>query len=122
MKLFLDQGLPRSTVSHLLKHGIPSVHAGDIGLCNASDASILERSRKEGWVVATLDADFHALLALSGATVPSVVRVRIEGLRAESIAKLLSRVLEVCAQDLNQGAVFSVTESGIRVRHLPLLR
>lgn len=122
MKLFLDQGLPRSTVSHLLKHGIPSVHAGDIGLGNASDASILERSRKEGWIVATLDADFHALLALSGATVPSVIRVRIEGLRAESMAKLLSSVLEVCAQDLNQGAVVSVTESGIRVRHLPLLR
>ena len=122
MKLFLDQGLPRSTVSHLLKHGIPSVHAGDIGLGNASDASILERSRKEGWIVATLDADFHALLALSGAAVPSVIRVRIEGLRAESIAKLLSSVLEVCAQDLNQGAVVSVTESGIRVRQLPLLR
>jgi predicted nuclease of predicted toxin-antitoxin system len=122
MKLFLDQGLPRSTVSHLLKHGIPSVHAGDIGLGNASDASILERSRKEGWIVATLDADLHALLALSGATVPSVIRVRIEGLRAESMAKLLSSVLEVCAQDLNQGAVVSVTESGIRVRHLPLLR
>ena len=122
MKLFLDQGLPRSTVSHLLKHGIPSVHAGDIGLGNASDASILERSRKEGWIVATLDADFHALLALSGAAVPSVIRVRIEGLRAESMAKLLSSVLEVCAQDLNQGAVVSVTESGIRVRHLSLLR
>jgi predicted nuclease of predicted toxin-antitoxin system len=122
MKLFLDQGLPRSTGSHLLKHGIPSVHAGDAGLANASDASILERSRKEGWIVATLDADFHALLVLSGATVPSVIRVRIEGLRAESMAKLLSSVLEVCAQDLKQGAVVSVTESGIRVRYLPLLR
>lgn len=77
---------------------------------------------QEGWIVATLDADFHALLALSGATVPSVIRVRIEGLRAESMAKPLSSVLEVCAQDLNQGAVVSITESGIRVRHLPLLR
>jgi len=34
----------------------------------------------------TLDADFHALLVLSGATGPSVVRVRIEGLRAEGLA------------------------------------
>ena len=93
MKLFLDQGLPRSTVSYLLKHGIPSVHAGDADLANASDATILECSRNEGWIVVTLDADFHALLALSGATVPSVIRVRIEGLRAESMAKLLSSVL-----------------------------
>ena len=84
-------------------------------MANASDASILERSRKEGWIVATLDADFHALLALSGATAPSVIRVRMEGLRAESMAKLLSSVLGICPQDLKQRAVISVRESGIRV-------
>jgi hypothetical protein len=37
----------------------------------------------------TSDADFHALLALSGATGPSVVRIRIEGQPAEGLATLL---------------------------------
>jgi predicted nuclease of predicted toxin-antitoxin system len=70
----------------------------------------------------TLDADFHALLALSGATGPSVVRIRIEGQRAEGLATLLVNVLKVCKDDLVQGAMISVTENGARIRRLPLLR
>jgi predicted nuclease of predicted toxin-antitoxin system len=83
MKLLLDQGLPRSTVVHLRKQGIEAAHVGDKGLATASDSTILECGRQEGMVVVTLDADFHALLALSGLTGPSVIRIRIEGLRGE---------------------------------------
>ena len=122
MRLFLDQGLPRSAVGHLLQQGIASTHAGEAGLTTASDAAILDQCRKEGWIVVTLDADFHALLALSGATVPSVIRIRIEGLRGEALAILLAKVLEACEKDLTEGAMISVTENGIRVRRLPLLR
>jgi predicted nuclease of predicted toxin-antitoxin system len=70
----------------------------------------------------TLDADFHALLALSGATGPSVVRIRIEGQRAQGLATLLVNVLKVCEDDLAQRAMISVTENGARIRTLPLLR
>lgn len=71
-------------------------------------------------VVVTLDADFHALLALSGAVAPSVIRIRIEGLRAERLARLLVGILQVCSDDLMKGAMVSVMESGIRIRHLPV--
>jgi predicted nuclease of predicted toxin-antitoxin system len=122
MRLLLDQGLPRSTVLHLRNAGIEAVHVGDIGQAAASDAEILEIARREGKVVATLDADFHTLLALSGATRPSVVRIRIEGLRAENLALLLVETLGACGEDLKNGAMISVTENGARVRRLPLLR
>jgi len=96
MKLLLDQGLPRSAVSSLLRVGIESIHVGDKGLAKASDAKILDFAREGGWVVVTLDADFHVLLVLSGASGPSVVRVRIEGQRSEELASLLVKVAEIC--------------------------
>lgn len=122
MKLLLDQGLPRSTVSYLMKQKISCTHVAEVGLADASDAVLLDYAREEGHVIVTLDADFHTLLALTGARLPSVIRVRIEGLRAEILAKLLAGVLEICERDLGQGALVSVTETAVRVRHLPLLR
>lgn len=122
MKLLLDQGLPRSTVSQLNKTGIEAVHVGEIGMAAAEDAEILAFAEQHSRVVATLDADFHTLLARSGAAGPSVIRVRIEGLRAAGIADLLEDVLEICEEDLGKGAMVSVTEKAVRVRRLPLVR
>jgi predicted nuclease of predicted toxin-antitoxin system len=120
MRLLLDQGLPRSTVLHLSNLGVQAVHVGDMGLAAGSDATILDVARQQGRVVVTLDADFHALLALSGASGPSVIRIRIEGLRAEELTNLLVDVLNACSDELTNGAMVSVTEGGVRVRRLAL--
>ena len=122
MKFLLDQGLPRSTALLLRENNIDAIHVGELGLASASDAKILEFGLSEHLVVVTLDADFHALLALSGASEPSVIRVRIEGLRADAHARLIAQVLSVCHADLAQGSMVTVTERGIRVRQLPLRR
>ncbi len=60
MRLLLDQGIARSTVGRLREMNIASVHVGDLGLAAATDEEILEVGRNGGWVVVTLDADFHA--------------------------------------------------------------
>jgi predicted nuclease of predicted toxin-antitoxin system len=122
MRLLLDQGLPRSTVLHLHDLGIEAIHVGDKGLATATDSKILDFGRQEGMVVVTLDADFHALLALSGVSEPSVIRIRMEGLRAEGLARLLASVLQVSGDDLLRGAMVSVTENGVRIRKLPVFR
>lgn len=122
MRLSLDQSLPRSAVEHLHKAGFEANHVGELGLTSASGAKILAFVREEDRVVVTLDADFHALLAFTGATGPSVIRIRIEGLRAGELARLLEDLLKVCGNDVKEGAVVSVTESGIRIRNLPVLR
>lgn len=122
MRLLLDQGLPRSTVLYLQNYGIEAVHVGDRGLATASDSKILNFGHQEGMVVVTLDADFHTLLALSGLTGPSVIRIRIESLRGEALAKLLVSVLQVCGDNLLKGAMVSVTENGIRIHRLPVSR
>lgn len=81
---------------------------------------ILEKGRQENRIVVTLDADFHALLALTEATSPSVIRIRIEGLRAPAFVVLMQQVLDGWPEILTQGAVLSVQQDRVRVRHLPL--
>lgn len=121
MKLLLDQGLPRSAALLLRNAGVEALHVGEIGLASAADISIIERARQEQEVVVTLDADFHALLALSGAAAPSVIRLRMEGLRAEAAAELIRKILAEWSQQLQEGAVLTVQSRRIRFRGLPIL-
>lgn len=120
MKLLLDQGLPRSAADLLRSADIDAVHTGEQGLATAEDSNILEIARQENRIIVTLDADFHALLALSGASGPSVIRVRIEGLRAEALTILLQRVLNTWVEELETGCMLTVQTDRIRARRLPL--
>jgi len=120
MKYLLDQGLSRSTVEYLLEIGIESEHVGSLGMAAASDAEILEEGRKRDAVVVTLDADFHSLLAISGALFPLVVRIRIEGMKGEQVASIIQRVEARAISDLEAGSAVTVTERRIALRRLPL--
>jgi predicted nuclease of predicted toxin-antitoxin system len=121
MKLLLDQGLPLSAAALLSDAGIDTIHVGEIGMSEAEDAEIIQRAREDGRVVTTLDADFHTLLALDEATSPSVIRIRIERLRAQALTELLLGVISECEEELQQGAAVTVEPSRIRIRSLPLL-
>ena len=121
MKLLLDQGLPRSAATLLREGGIDAIHTGEIGYATAEDATILEHARQENRTVVTLDADFHTLLALSGAYTPSVIRIRIEGLRAKAVYELLHTILVNWLPELEAGAALTVQPGHIRFRRLPLL-
>lgn len=121
MKLLLDQGLPLSAAALLRDAGIDTVHVGEIGMSQAEDAEIIQKARVEERVVVTLDADFHTLLALNEAASPSVIRVRIERLRAQALRDLLLMVIAECEEDLAQGAAIAVEPNRIRIRRLPLI-
>jgi predicted nuclease of predicted toxin-antitoxin system len=121
MKLLLDQGLPLSAAALLRREGIDTIHVGEIGMSAAEDSEIIQRARDEGRIVATLDADFHTLLALEAAVSPSVIRIRIERLRAQALADLLRMVLSECEVDLQQPTAITVEPSRIRSRRLPLV-
>lgn len=121
MKLLLDQGLPRAAAGLLRTAGVDTVHVGEIGMSVASDSAILAQGQTEHRVVVTLDADFHALLALSGVSAPSVVRIRREGLKAVGLVTVLEKVIEEWGEELELGAVVTVDENRSRMRRLPLL-
>lgn len=121
MKFLLDQGLPRSTVVCLLDRGIDAEHVADLGIARSTDAEILQTARDRDAIVVTLDADFHALLATTHATVPSVIRIRIEGLKGDDTAEIVEEVLNSSQTELEAGAAVTVTQNGIRIRLLPLV-
>ncbi|MCC6329238.1 MAG: DUF5615 family PIN-like protein [Acidobacteria bacterium] len=120
MKFLLDQGTPRSAADILRLAGFDAVHTGETGLAEAEDSEIIRQAALEGRIVVTLDADFHMLLALSQALKPSVIRIRIEGLRAEEFGNLVQNVVSQCADDLKAGSMISVNDLQIRIRRLPV--
>jgi len=120
MKLLLDQGIPRGSAVALRDAGLDAVHTGECDLSTASDSAILAFAREQQRIVISLDSDFHVLMARENATAPSVIRIRQEGLRAESAASLILSVLDLCKEDLLHGALVSVTQERVRLRLLPL--
>ena len=79
IRLLLDQGIPRDVAGLLRAVQYECVHVGEIGMQNATDDEILAFAAEHKAIVATLDADFHTMLAVSGSSGPSVIRIRIQG-------------------------------------------
>ena len=75
MLLVLDQGIARDAAILLRDRGYECIHVGEIGMAQSADDEIVTWSAENGAVVVTLDADFHTILAVSGASRPSVIRL-----------------------------------------------
>jgi len=120
IRILLDQGLPRSSAAILRDRGFDALHVSEVALESAPDHAILEYAATTNRTVITLDSDFHMLMATLNLSSPSVIRIRIEGLKGNELADLVGRVIAECAQSLLQGSLISVTESNLRIRHLPL--
>ncbi|MGA3023755.1 MAG: DUF5615 family PIN-like protein [Bryobacteraceae bacterium] len=108
--LLLDQGLPRDAAEQLRAQDVGCTHVGEIGMSAAADTEILEWARVRNSVVVTLDADFHAMLAVRNASKPSVIRIRLQGLNGTAIAALMHRVLQQYAVELGQGCMITVKQ------------
>lgn len=119
-RLLLDQGLPRGTARLLNAQGWDVVHVGDVGMSRATDRDVLALAEQDMRVCVTLDADFHTLLAVSGAPRPSAVRIRIEGLDAIRLSELIVRIWPQIEAELEQGIAATVDGRKIRFRRLPL--
>ncbi len=96
------------------------MHVGDIGMSQATDLAILSHAVRDTRIVVTLDADFHAHLVLSGASKPSVIRIRIEGLRGNDLAELLESSWPKIEHVIDDGAMVTITRTTLRIRSLPV--
>lgn len=121
MRLLLDANLSPRLNALLVAAGVESVHVGDVGLLAASDEAILDHAAGDGSVVVTADGDFGVLLAVRRATRPSVVHLRhVASLRADEQFGLLLANLPQITDDLERGAIVSLSPKRLAVRSLPI--
>lgn len=121
MRILLDQNLSASVADALRERGTDALHTRDVGLATAPDEVILEWCRNEDRVAFTRDADFHAILARSGESKPSVVRIRIEPLAERDLIEIIEWMVRQKSAELERGAAITVKRGSVRTHHLPLL-
>lgn len=121
MKLLVDENLSARVASALRDAGHDAVHVTAVGLANIDDEVILRSAADDGRIIVTADADFGALLALRRDRRPSVLMLRSsDALTPSQQADLILVTLAQAGNELDGGAVASVTPTRIRVRTLPI--
>ena len=118
--LLLDQGVPRRAAQLSRDEGVDATHTSEVGLSCADDEGILAWCREHDRVAVTLDADFHALLAVAGHDSPSVIRVRQEGLKGPEMAQLIATIVGRHSRALVSGAMLTVRHGRVRTHALPV--
>ena len=122
MSFLLDANLSPRLVEGLTSAGHDVRHVDGMGLLGATDEVIFTRAAEDGDVLITADSDFSMLLAARGASGPSVVLLRhVAELPWPVHLALLVDNLPAVLQDLEAGAVVSLSQTRLAVRRLPIV-
>ena len=89
-------------------------------MSRAADQEILALAVGENATLVTLDADFHTILAVSGATAPSVVRLRRQGWNALAVVEIVRNVVARFQAELEHGSMVTVKAHKITSHKLPI--
>lgn len=122
MNILLDMNLPPTWVEFLAAHGVDAVHWSTVGDPRAPDSALMAWALANDHVVFTHDLDFGVLLALSGASGPSVLQVRTLDVTPEAIGDAVIQVLTLHGGELDRGAIVTFDQASQRVRLLPIRR
>jgi len=120
VRLVLDQGIPRDAAEVLRALNYECVHVGEVGMWCAADEEILAFAAERKAIIVTLDADFHTMLAVSGSSGPSVIRIRMQGLRAPAISHLTQQALAAFSEDLHAGTLLTIKMQKTTCHRLPI--
>ncbi len=107
-------------VSFLVDSGVEAIHWSSVGNPRATDQELMNWARNDTRVVFTHDLDFGTLLALNGASGPSVLQVRTLNLLPSAIGTNVVGVLNDHAIEFTRGALVTFDGATTRVRILPI--
>ncbi|MGB7768989.1 MAG: DUF5615 family PIN-like protein [Verrucomicrobiia bacterium] len=120
MTIVIDNCLPLSWIEFLRQHGHVARHWRELGPRNAPDAEIMRWASQNHAVVLTQDLDFTKLLFQSRGVLPSVIQLRLDDVRPQSIGEDVCLILEQHKDNLQRGALITVKGHKSRLRLLPL--
>ena len=120
MKILSDVNLSQRVVANLRNAGLDAVRASEVMDPRSADEEIIAMATKMGAILVSRDQDFSELLAVSGATQPSLVNVRVSFVDAERVSKAIVDAIRATADDLVKGAIVTIDDRGIRVHPLPI--
>jgi predicted nuclease of predicted toxin-antitoxin system len=120
MKLLVDMNLSPRWVKTLVEAGFEVLHWSSVGPANASDTAIMAFARTNGYVVLTHDLDFSAIFAATQGAKPSVVQIRSEDVRPETVGVAMIEAVRQMSAQLEEGALVTIDPARARLRVLPL--
>ena len=109
-------------VDYLAKHGYKATYWAEVGSVGAMDLEIVEFARVNDCVILTNDLDFGTVLSITGGVKPSVVQIRANDIRPESIGDHVVLALTQAEKELEAGALVTVLSMKSRIRILPLFK
>jgi predicted nuclease of predicted toxin-antitoxin system len=119
MKLLIDMNLPPDWVEILKQGGWEVIHWSRVGDLRATDYTIMEWARVNGYTVFTHDLDFGTILAVTRAQKPSVIQVRTQDVMPQALGSRMLRILSEYEPVLEKGALVTVDKAKSRVHILP---
>jgi predicted nuclease of predicted toxin-antitoxin system len=120
MRILADAHISPASVDFLRSLGHDMKRVGNVLSAEATDLEIVEYAAREDRVILTQDLDFSAIIALSGRTAPSVISMRLESARIETVNEILAVQLARLEAEVSRGILVTVEEDRIRIRSLPI--
>jgi predicted nuclease of predicted toxin-antitoxin system len=91
-------------------------------LSRAEDLRIIELAQTDDRIIITLDADYHASIALASAPSPSVIWIRVVNLRASEYVEIIMPILNEYKEMLINGILITMrSDRQIKTRLLPII-
>jgi predicted nuclease of predicted toxin-antitoxin system len=120
MRILIDMNLSPRWLDQLRTASIEAVHWQALGAHDAADERLMDFARSHDYVVLTHDLDFSAILAATGGRKPSVVQIRADDIRPETIGASVVNALLALQSQLELGAIVTIEPGRARLRWLPL--
>lgn len=120
MKILIDMNLSPESGKRLTEAHCQSLHWAKIGDARAPDSKIKQWAKENDYVVFTHDLDFGALLASTGAAGPSVIQLRCDDTRPDTMGTTVIGAIQSFGEALVGGALVTVDPRKMRATILPL--